>query len=516
TMDRLAFGTDNGKIYIMPALKLISSLFLNNNQHKENFDIQTLNGHNQTITCLIHPHSEYSRYDIQHLVSGSNDHSIRLWDLSTSTQLHMFTVHSGTILMFHIPPPMLNVKVQYCICAIASDHSVSLISLKERKLVLLANRQSYPVVGLRWRINDDFLLIKCSDGSLFIWQIETGNLDRVEYGILAEELFEWYNDPRILSANNDLQNDPLSTVMVSSHYFQIRSTGKRKDNDQLRKLNKKFGTSRHDLMSTSSFKHTEYRLPIIIQQFHTNIGDDLAILILFDLLQLIKQIEITNKDTRIQLDQTSTSLSILSNLLISLLHPWSFDKNIDKICQERLRLNRVNRFLSYGILSKNEHLTIVLPTWQQYLNDNVPETFLSVSDTLISFAGMETDDNETLKQKQNRIESYVYQWRWTCSTILNTEHLLSSVTMVYILMNCDRWINNISSDQDEQALLSQRESWSRLLQFYCSDMLEQCQTKVFQSLSIEILCSHWQDLCLELRDAARKLLEKELDHLHNN
>jgi hypothetical protein len=65
-------------------------------------------------------------------------------------------------------------------------------------------------------------------------------------------------------------------------------------------------------------------------------------------------------------------------------------------------------------------------------------------------------------------------------------------------------------------------------------MLEQCQTKVFQSLSIEILCSHWQDLCLEvyfeinhlfsyfyifffkLRDAARKLLEKELDHLHKN
>jgi WD40 repeat protein len=81
---------------------------------KENYgriylDVQTLVGHNQTVTCLIHPHSEYSRYDIQHLLSGSIDHSIRLWDLSTNTQLHMFTVHSGTILMFHIPPPMLNV-----------------------------------------------------------------------------------------------------------------------------------------------------------------------------------------------------------------------------------------------------------------------------------------------------------------------------------------------------------------------------------------------------------------------
>ncbi|CAF4127785.1 unnamed protein product, partial [Rotaria magnacalcarata] len=118
--------------------------------------------------------------------------------------------------------------------------------------------------------------------------------------------------------------------------------------------------------------------------------------------------------------------------------------------------------------------------------------------------------------KRERIETYVYQWRWKYSTILNTEHLLSLVTMVYILMNCDRWINNIPSDQDEQLLLTQRECWSKLLQFYCSDMIEQCQTIAFESLSIEILCSHWQDLCLELRDAARKLLEKELDHLHNN
>jgi len=108
--------------------------------------------------------------------------------------------------------------------------------------------------------------------------------------------------------------------------------------------------------------------------------------------------EIANKETRTQLSQTSKSLSILSNLLVSLLHPWCFDKNIDEVCQERLQLNRTNRFLSYGILSKNEHLTIVLPTWQQYLNDNVPETYLPNPTTLISFVGMEVNEAETLKQ----------------------------------------------------------------------------------------------------------------------
>lgn len=105
-----------------------------------------------------------------------------------------------------------------------------------------------------------------------------------------------------------------------------------------------------------------------------------------------------NNDARKQLTQTSTSLSILSNLLVSLLHPWLFDKSIDQVCQERLHLQRLNRYLSYGILSKNEHLSIVLPTWQQYLNENIPESFLNNPTTLITFVGMETNEAEVLKQ----------------------------------------------------------------------------------------------------------------------
>ncbi|CAF4585885.1 unnamed protein product [Rotaria sp. Silwood2] len=155
-------------------------------------------------------------------------------------------------------------------------------------------------------------------------------------------------------------------------------------------------------MGTSSFKRLQYRLPIIIQKFHTNIGDDLGLLIFFDLLQLIKHIELANKVTRSQSDQILTSLKNLSNLLVSLIHPWCFDKNIDHMCQERLHLNQVHRFISYGILSKNEHLAIVLPTWQQYLNDYASETFLSNLVAFISPVETQIDNDETLKQ-------YVFQ-----------------------------------------------------------------------------------------------------------
>ena len=40
-MDRLAFGTDNGQIYLVPALKLISNLFLNDDHSKDNLGIRT-------------------------------------------------------------------------------------------------------------------------------------------------------------------------------------------------------------------------------------------------------------------------------------------------------------------------------------------------------------------------------------------------------------------------------------------------------------------------------------------
>jgi len=112
----------------------------------------------------------------------------------------------------------------------------------------------------------------------------------------------------------------------------------------------------------------------------------------------IEYIELANMDSRNQLNQTSTSLSSLSNLLVSLLHPWLFDKNTDQTCLERLNLKQTDRYLSYGILSKNDHLAIILPTWQQFLYDYVPETFQIHSTTLISFIGMDTSETDALKQ----------------------------------------------------------------------------------------------------------------------
>ena len=52
-MDRLAFGTDNGQIYLLPALKLISYLFLSNDQPQENFGKSLSFSSHTTLTYSI-------------------------------------------------------------------------------------------------------------------------------------------------------------------------------------------------------------------------------------------------------------------------------------------------------------------------------------------------------------------------------------------------------------------------------------------------------------------------------
>lgn len=44
------------------------------------------------------------------------------------------------------------------------------------------------MVSIKWRPLDDFLIVGCSDGTVYVWQMETGHLDRVLQGMLAEEV----------------------------------------------------------------------------------------------------------------------------------------------------------------------------------------------------------------------------------------------------------------------------------------------------------------------------------------
>lgn len=39
---------------------------------------------------------------------------------------------------------------------------------------MLASLHSFPVETIKWRALDDFLVVGCTDGSVYVWQMETG------------------------------------------------------------------------------------------------------------------------------------------------------------------------------------------------------------------------------------------------------------------------------------------------------------------------------------------------------
>ena len=85
-------------------------------------------------------------------------------------------------------------RIQQTVCSVASDHSAALLSLRENKCVLLASRHLFPISSIKWRPLDDYLIVGCTDGTVYVWQMESGNLDRVLHGMAAEDVLSAADD----------------------------------------------------------------------------------------------------------------------------------------------------------------------------------------------------------------------------------------------------------------------------------------------------------------------------------
>lgn len=70
----------------------------------------------------------------------------------------------------------LQFKSHRIVCCMCSDHSVALLHIQERACILHARRHLFPVKTLRWHPVENLLIVGCENDSIYIWDIETGNL----------------------------------------------------------------------------------------------------------------------------------------------------------------------------------------------------------------------------------------------------------------------------------------------------------------------------------------------------
>ncbi|XP_049882434.1 WD repeat-containing protein 7 [Pectinophora gossypiella] len=614
--NRLVVGREDGSIVIVNATHTVQ-LQLLHGPHQQYDDWPThqlLLGHNGRVNCLLYPHHIHPRYDKTHLVSGGIDFAVCLWDLFSGALLHRFCVHAGEITQLIVPPHNCTTRIQKCICSVASDHSVTLLSLSERKCVTLASRHLFPVVSIKWRPLDDFMVVGTSDGTVYVWQMETGHLDRVLHGMIAEE---------VLAACDETVADDLGGAVAGSgdlqglanpavHFFR----GLRHRN-----LNAMRAATQRGLAALQPTggagsagplaEPVRRRAPLTVQGFRSNQADPESHILFFDIEGLIVELlseeysamspasleaaglitseyknmasltrsaspDATKRISGIlakmkeSADAMQTKLHAkaeqlkshlepkgdeanqqskkprprgmplaepphtmeIAQILISLLHAWGLDPDLDRVCETKLGLLRPMVPVCFGVVSRHGHMSVQLPTRLGGVLDNVPPP----GDKLLLTPGLPP---ELLRQEQ-LTRLFTSKLHWELSTTLTTNHLLAIVALANTLMSMSQasfvpeqelarklhrpstrsstsWAGD--EEREEQLAAQQahiKQGWSLLATLHCvllPDKVVAAGAKSFKRPQVEMLARRWQHHCLEVRDASQALLLAELGRL---
>nr|XP_008195733.1 PREDICTED: WD repeat-containing protein 7 isoform X2 [Tribolium castaneum] len=633
---RLVVGREDGTIIIVSATQTVMLQLLHgSHQYLNNWPPhQILSGHGGRVNCLLYPYREHSRYDKNHLVSGGVDFAVCLWDLYAGTLLHRFCVHAGEITQLLVPPNNCSTRIQKCICSVASDHSVTLLSLTERKCVCLASRHLFPVTTIKWRPLDDFMIIGCSDGTVYVWQMETGHLDRVLQGIAAEEVLYACeeHEATITSSEVGLANPAV-------HFFR----GLRHRN--LSAIRHATQRGLHQLQQLGAHTNNDdphmqrtHNSPLVIQGVKTNPKDAESHILFFDIEALI--IELLNEEysmmspgsleaagliaqseymkvaaltqsaspdahkkivdffgkvkdkaenmeriikekdkhgilakvkegaesvhTKIQAKaesvlkggdshkdgtdgnprsnskpvlgplETSHTMEI-AQLLLSLLHSWGLDNDLDRVCQVKLGLLRPMVPISFGLLSKANQMSLFLPTWNSAIlvdDESIPED-LSFGDEKMSNMYPE------LVKREHLTRIFTSHTHWELSTTLTSNHLLAIIALSHTLMSMSNAtfvpeqernrklhrqstrVNWSNTDEEHEEMYTQQQAqikqgWSLLATLHCvllPDKVVEAGAKNFKRPQVEMMAKRWQHHCVEVREAAQTLLLAELSRM---
>ncbi|XP_060822866.1 WD repeat-containing protein 7 isoform X14 [Bombus pascuorum] len=582
---RLVVGREDGSIIIVPATQTVMLQLLHGN-HQQYDDWpphQVLLGHSGRVNCLLYPHGAAPRYDRTHLVSGSVDFAVCLWDLYAGTLIHRFCVHAGEITQLMVPPDNCSPRIQKCVCSVASDHSVTLLSLAERKCVVLASRHLFPVVTIKWRPLDDFMIVGCSDGAVYVWQMETGHLDRVLHGIIAEEVLYACDENTIAASGGSATGGELGLANPAVHFFRglrhrnlsaIRHATQR-GLHQLQQLHGGQGVDHGNQIKTKG-------TPLMIQGFRSNPKDPESHILFFDIEALIVQLlndeygamspgsleaqglisaseyqkvaaltqsaspdahkkiagdnwnnnEIAKNNLKRNgaFSEPNATMEV-AQLILSLLHAWGIDPDLDRVCEGKLGLLRPMVPVSFGVLSKGGYMSLLLPTWQMQL-EPIGEPTTQLEQRLPA----------ELVRQERLTRAFTARAHWELSTTLTSNHLLAVVALANTLMSMNNatfvpeqernrkmhrpgnrstvnW--NKAEEENEEIYTAQqaqiKQGWSLLATLHCvllpDKIVSQGSVKTFKRPQVEMMARRWQHQCLEIREAAQALLLAELGRM---
>ncbi|KAM3722833.1 WD repeat-containing protein [Dirofilaria immitis] len=505
---RLLVGRGDGAIILMYGCDAISKQLLTTS---EELSCRHLNGHTAAVTCFLYPHEEHPRYDQQILISGSYDFSVITWNLNTGSKLYRFCVQGGPILRILIPPETCNPRILHTICSLAGDNSAALLSLKENKCLLLASRQLFPIVDVKWRPLDNFMVLKCQDGTIYVWQMDTASLERIVSGQMSEEI--------LAACNEQIGVAEIDDEAGASQAVQMLRALRNKNIFVMKQI--AIG-NRDEKVEKTEEKALELPPPMNIQAMTK--APNSAHLVFFNIDSLIAGLLMLENELSSGENTENKSLSTIlmgkqqsdsraskiawhtgsnlyldvAKLCMSLLYAWTLDTDLDDVCLKKLRLVKPSIPLSFGVESRSGYLVIYMPTGKF----NSGTSFDNFSSSI----------------------------RWTIGSSLTTAHLLAVIALANTLMSLhgasfDIAKRNIltrnssrpSLAESQENELQLKQGWSLIAALHCCLLPDLIKPKnIYCPPRIELLAKRWQDRCLEVRMAAQALLTRELTRLTVN
>uniref|UniRef100_A0A8C3C1J8 WD repeat-containing protein 7 n=1 Tax=Cairina moschata TaxID=8855 RepID=A0A8C3C1J8_CAIMO len=560
---RLVCGREDGSIVIVPATQTaIVQLLQGEHMLRRGWPPhRTLRGHRNKITCLLYPHQVSSRYDQRYLISGGVDFSVIMWDIFSGEMKHIFCVHGGEITQLLVPPENCSARVQHCVCSVASDHSVGLLSLREKKCIMLASRHLFPIQVIKWRPSDDYLVVGCSDGSVYVWQMDTGALDRCVMGITAVEILNAC-DEAVPAAVDSLSHPAvnLKQAMTRRSLAALKNVAHQKLQTLATNL---LASEASDKGNLPKYSHNS----LMVQAIKTNLTDPDIHVLFFDVEALIIQLLteeasrpnsalispenlqkasggsdkggsfLTGKRAAVLFQQVketikenikehllddededeesirqrredgdpeyrsskSKPLTLLeynltmdtAKLFMSCLHAWGLNSVLDELCLDRLGMLKPHCSVSFGLLSRGGHMSLMLPGYNQSVGKP-------------SYEGVE------LGRKMSITEG-LGKGTYGVSRAVTTQHLLSVISLANTLMSMTNatFIGDHMKKGPTRYRKVTRKS-PQLAAMHCVMLPDLLGLDKFRPPLLEMLARRWQDRCLEVREAAQALLLAEL------
>ncbi|XP_075711329.1 WD repeat-containing protein 72 isoform X2 [Rhinoderma darwinii] len=282
SLDKLVCGCEDGSIVITFALHAARARLLQDHPLlRGSLPHKIFAGHDSSVTSLLYPHGRSEKFDPSWLISGDQSSSIIWRDVFTGEIFHKFVLQSGVILKLLVPPNDYKLKLFQSIYCMCSDNSVALLNLQERACLFHARKHLFPVNSLKWHPVEEVLVVGCEDGSVYVWEIESGTLERHETGEMAKV---------ILTACDDFAIDVNESMVTTSHETQRHSRTTFKTSNV-----HKLGALSHNLMHpekssnkvvNSSYSSSPFTLVPVRSTYNISLH-----LLLFDLEKVLELLQ---------------------------------------------------------------------------------------------------------------------------------------------------------------------------------------------------------------------------------